>query len=256
MSFLLKRSSLRFFLALSFSLHLVLALLVFVFSSAFFFQKKVLIIENAIQVDSIKLADLKKISSSNFKDNSFLSPPLLPEKKAIKKVAKPKTRSKITAKTKTKSKVKTPKKERQAKIQQEKNLNKKEPKKTALAENQNETESSGSLSNSPSDSPSSSQLSEGQISEISYYAGQILRQIRKNWNLPSYLANKDLTTQVEIKIAENGGIIYQKIILSSGNDLYDSFVLKTIEKGSPYLRPSPSVQKIIQNGIVLNVPSQ
>ena len=260
MKSLFKNSTFRFFLTLSLSLHIGLAFLVVLFSGSFLFQsKESLMIESAVQVDQINLDDLKKISSSAGKKSQTL--PSLPKAPTKKKPLKPKKEKTLKLEKKSQNK-ETQKKEERKKDQTQPDQTQPDQTENNLDENSQNKESpkesaNAAVSNETLDSKSSddSQLSSEQISEISYYANQILRQIRRNWNLPSYLTNKALTTQVEIKINSEGMLIYKQIIQSSGDELYDSFVLKMIEKGT-YPRPYPSIQKIIQKGVVLNVPSQ
>ena len=133
----------------------------------------------------------------------------------------------------------------------EKNQNQSDIEKETLEESKYPELSSTNSDDTNSDNP---QLSSEQISEI--YINEILKQIKTNWQLPSYLTNKNLTTQLEIKIDSQGRVVSKEILISSGYDIYDSFVLKMIEKGSPYLKPPNSVQKEIKDGIVLIIPSQ
>ena len=263
MKFLFQNSSFRFFLTLSFSLHVGLALLAFIFSKSFLFQSKdkILVIENAIQVDQIELSNLKKLSSSPANKNQTLpslpktsqkKQPLKAKKEKILNLKKEKTK-KLDQKEEKKDKSDRKKKEQVTPDPNEKDQNKSDTEKEILEESTDPELSSAKSDDTNSDD---SQLSSEQISEISHYANGILRQIRANWQIPSYLTNKNLTTQLEIKIDSQGRVIYKEILISAGDDIYDSFVLKTIEKGSPYLKPSDSVQKIIKNGIVLNIPSQ
>ena len=262
MKFLLKNSSFRFFLTLSFSLHAGLVLLAFIFSNSFLFQSKdkTLAVESAIQVDQIELSNLKKPSSSPADKNQAPPPPKTSQKKQPLKAKKEKILNlkkektkKLDQKEEKKDKRDRKKTEKAAPDPNEKNQNKSDTEKETLEESTDPELSSTKSDDADSDN---SQLSSEQISEISYYANELLRQVRTNWQLPSYLTNKNLTTQLEIKMDSQGRVIYKEILVSSGDDIYDSFVLKTIEKGSPYLKPSYSVQKIIKNGIVLNIPSQ
>ena len=232
-------------------------------------------IESAIQVDQISLSDLEKISSNNSQSqqNPISLPKTLPEKKKSEPKTKPKENKKREDSKKEVQIKEKPQPKKEINLEPKKinkdDINSKEIKESNNQEmeedkqeiDQEKTEDALEETDleemdSEETNSNSSQLTTEQISEISYYANQISSQIRRNWKLPSYLINKVLTTQVEIKIDSIGRIIYKKIILSSGDDVYDSFVLKAIERASPYPRPFPSVQKIIENGIVLNVPSQ
>ena len=94
-----------------------------------------------------------------------------------------------------------------------------------------------------------------QLSKITGYVKQMDSQISSQWKLPKYLTNKNLTAQVEIKINNLGQIIHKQILISSGNELFDSFALKAIVNAEPYPEPSSEIQSFIKNGVVLSLSS-
>ena len=86
---------------------------------------------------------------------------------------------------------------------------------------------------------------------------QVIHQIKIKWDtLPKYLADKNLTAQVEIKINEQGQIIYNQTLISSGNKEFDDFVLKAIEDSGPYPPPPVDIQSLIKGGIVSTLNSK
>ena len=281
---ILKKTSLRFFLTLSFFLHVGLSVLAFALSNSFLFQSRNtnLLIESAIQVDQIDLSNLKKISSTDLtkipKANSIKK-----EQKKKKKPAKKakekkeevviKKESKETEKKKEQDKIDTEKQdltqenlkpEEQDSKQEEEETeqgNEQETQEETEEKNEQETEEENEtipqdISGEEQEGSNSSELSVQEISELSYYAQQISNKVKNNWKIPSYLKDKSLATEVEIKINTQGRIISKKIILSSGDDFFDSFVLKTVEKADPYPSPPLLVQKMIADGIVLNFDNQ
>jgi len=290
-----KNSGFRFFLALSFAGHIGLILPAFLFSHFFLFKTKEIKLINAIQVDSIELSDLNKLSPDPKISRPKVSHPKVSRPKVSRpKVSQQKQSLKPSQKDQALKKVKNialkqpnkaQKKEKnkpdknkaelkplpdknkvkplpdenreELKSLEEPDEDKKELREDSLKESSEPPESSDTPLNKNDNNSNSSDLISGkQMSELSYYASQISMQAKRNWNLPSYLTNQALTTQVEININSEGTLIYKQILISSGDDLYDSFVLKAIEKASPYPKPFPSVQKIIQGGIVLNMSSQ
>lgn len=231
-----------FFLLLSFGLHILL--IVFFLSSKnlrmLFAGDKEVVIPPSIRVDMVGLPDL----------------PVQPKKlvKKRKPIATVSEKSKKPAKSKTKpiKKQKSDKKE--------KTVQKKEKGKSAK-EIQNVS------SNSKPDVNKGNQLTEGadkgkdllseqQISEINIYFSGVEDQIKSHWNLPKYLIDMDLTAQIEIQINNRGKMTSRQIVGSSGNELFDSQVLKAMESASPYPPPPASVQKIIRGGIVFTLNSR
>ena len=95
-----------------------------------------------------------------------------------------------------------------------------------------------------------------QVSEINNYFTVVEEQIKSHWNLPKYLTDIDLTDEIEIKINDRGEIVYKQIVVSSGNDLFDSLVLKAMERAAPYPPPPASVQALIKDGIIFKLSSK
>ena len=223
-----------------FHFFIVLALL---FSKQFSFKKDHrLLIENSIRIDQVGLPELKKM------------------KKTVKK-PKPKTKA-VAVKDKTKKT--TPKKEKtpaQKEVKEDKDTeklsertDKKENKQIEQQAEKTEIKKGNQLS--AGGQGESEKLSSEQYSKINSYAGQVLNQIKNNWDLPKYLADQKLSSEIEIKLNEEGELVYKKMSIPSGNATYDSFVLKAIEQAS-YPPPPDSIKHIIKKReFVLTVPSQ
>lgn len=87
------------------------------------------------------------------------------------------------------------------------------------------------------------------------YVALIDRQIKENWTLPQWLANKDFKAQALLKIDRNGNIIYNQIYKSSGNANYDDIVKETIQKSGPFPKPPDKFSAILsEKGVLIGFP--
>tara|TARA_B110001454_G_scaffold219198_1_gene251675 strand:- start:258253 stop:259065 length:813 start_codon:yes stop_codon:yes gene_type:complete len=87
------------------------------------------------------------------------------------------------------------------------------------------------------------------------YVALIDRQIKENWTLPQWLANKDFKAQALLKIDQNGNIIYNQIYKSSGNASYDDVVKETIQKSGPFPKPPEKFSAILsEKGVLIGFP--
>lgn len=87
------------------------------------------------------------------------------------------------------------------------------------------------------------------------YVALIDRQIKENWTLPQWMANKDFKAQALLKIDQNGIIIYNQIYKSSGNVNYDDVVLETIKKSGPFPKPPEKFSSILsEKGVLIGFP--
>ncbi len=87
------------------------------------------------------------------------------------------------------------------------------------------------------------------------YVALLDRQIKENWTLPQWLANKDFKAQALLKIDENGNIIYNQIYKSSGNANYDDIVKETIQKSGPFPKPPEKFSAILsERGVLIGFP--
>ena len=234
-------NSFQFFLALSFLFHLGITI-IFIFSKAlpnWIKKEKKVLIQSSIRIDTIALPDLtsnKKIKAKK-------------QKTVLVKEGKKEKKEKKKRKTEIKQK-------KAQKQHQEKELSQK----TDL-KNENPSKKSEDLKKGNKISKGTGQgkeaLSDQQLEEIHIYMNQVVYQIKTKWeSLPKYLADKDLTAQVEIKINEQGQIIYKQILISSGNEEFDSFVLQAIEDSGAYPPPPLDIQYLIKGGIVSTLNSK
>ena len=69
------------------------------------------------------------------------------------------------------------------------------------------------------------------------YLDQLDYHIRSHWSLPGWLANSRLKARVLLLIDKNGMILNKSFVLKSGNDDFDQYVFRTLEKANPL--PSP-----------------
>jgi colicin import membrane protein len=87
------------------------------------------------------------------------------------------------------------------------------------------------------------------------YIGQVEVQVRKNWQLPQWLANKKYRTQVRVRIDAQGQISAKEIVKSSGNPSFDDVALETIERASPLPKPPEKLARLLLlEGLTLGFP--
>ncbi|MEE4240525.1 MAG: TonB C-terminal domain-containing protein [Desulfopila sp.] len=85
----------------------------------------------------------------------------------------------------------------------------------------------------------SSRKSNSNVIENQYFAS-VFSALQPHWKLPEYkLWDKDLAATIIIQIAKDGSILHQFFEEKSGDRLFDQFVLKTLQDGSP-LPPIPA----------------
>ena len=228
------RAEFFWFFALSLAFH-VFAVLFFIGSENFmqiFFEKKPQkIAEMSIRVDTVALPDFQP--KEEFEEENVEKPSFKPKVKKSKD-------------TLSKSKKQKPKNQLKAKKIIKKSKKQIQTKKT--------TERKGHRKSKGADK--GQDLSKGQLLEIEMYNNIVRNQIHSYWNLPQHLMDSFLTAQIEIKINNKGELIEKQILISSGNDLFDSKVLKTVESSAPFSPPPASVQRLIEDGIVLNLTSR
>ena len=95
------------------------------------------------------------------------------------------------------------------------------------------------------------------LNKIQYvnYKKTLHKAIKKKWNLPTWMEDGELYAEALIKIDETGFIITKSLILSSGNSIYDKFVLQAISDSSPLPAPPDKFVNIVGvKGVVLRFP--
>ncbi len=91
--------------------------------------------------------------------------------------------------------------------------------------------------------------------ELDKYALSITDLVRKNWSLPGFLSNKDLSCQIQVFISKTGSLIKTNIIKSSGNTDYDQRALNAILKVGNFPAPANVIANQISTGqIALGFP--
>ncbi|MEM7647063.1 MAG: TonB C-terminal domain-containing protein [Pseudomonadota bacterium] len=87
------------------------------------------------------------------------------------------------------------------------------------------------------------------------YLDDLDQHIRSYWNLPEWLANGNFKAKVLLKINRNGGIQEKLFVLKSGNELFDSQVVSTLEKANPFpAPPSNLVDFFATKGVEIRFP--
>jgi colicin import membrane protein len=76
------------------------------------------------------------------------------------------------------------------------------------------------------------------------YIGDVHRHITDNWSLPEYLKKRQYRTDVLVRFDEAGNILGKEVIRSSGNPVFDDFVLAAIQKSSPVPAPPAKFSRI------------
>ncbi len=231
-----ERAEFFWFFALSLVFH-VFAILFFIGSKNFiqlFFEKKPQkIAPMSIRVDTVALPDFQP--KEEFEEETVEKPSFKP------KIKKPENKLTQSKKQKLKKKPKAKKI-----IKKSKSKKQNQTKKTVERKGNQKSEGADK----------GQDLSKGQLLEIEMYNNIVRNQIHSYWNLPQHLMDSFLTAQIEIKINNKGELIEKQILISSGNDLFDSKVLKTVESSAPFSPPPASVQRLIEDGIVLNLTSR
>jgi TonB family protein len=79
--------------------------------------------------------------------------------------------------------------------------------------------------------------------------------VKNKWNLPSWIQDGDLFAEALIKISDTGHITEQALTTSSGNTMYDKYVLQAISEASPFPAPPDKFVNIVGvKGVVLRFP--
>ena len=256
-----KQHSRIFFLSLSLTVHSVLILLLYLNTKDLwpFFKKDIHITSSSIRVDMVGLPDLiSKKSPSSIK--KVKSKPIKTKKKEKKDPVKSSLKKDLQ-KPKPKPK-KIPKPEplpEKKTISQEPPSPAPEPKtkKEEPAPSHSEQELlKGNKVKQGEDQGEERDFVSESMSALHLYTRAMKRKIKAHWNLPKYLVNTYLTAQIEIRINEQGHVVYKQIVLSSGNDMFDSYVLKAIEDSAPYPSLPENIRDLVKEGIVFNLDSQ
>lgn len=87
------------------------------------------------------------------------------------------------------------------------------------------------------------------------YLARLESHVKSFWSIPAWMANLDLRAEVTVRISPEGYVISKRISKSSGDKNYDDQVLATIDRASPFPRPSDKFKTILSNeGFRLGFP--
>lgn len=228
----------RNFIIISFAAHICIFL--FLFFSPQMFRTKSIQIKEAIRVDMVGLPDIKR--------------PTAPaqQKKEVKKSA-PK-----------KPKPKPPKPKKPEPKKPKKELKKAEKPKAKPNPQQTKTAQSQAIENLREEKPryAGEQISKGDSQEgevnallISAYSARIRAHLNRNWNIPQFLADKNLRATMVIYINRIGQVTRIELEKTSGDESFDQIVIETIRMSSPLPEPpSELTYSLSREGIGFNFP--
>jgi TonB family protein len=87
------------------------------------------------------------------------------------------------------------------------------------------------------------------------YLSQLDAKIKAHWSLPQWLIGKTLRARLQIKLDEDGNIIFRKITQSSGNTTYDDYCLAAIDKATSLPKvPDKFINVYKIDGITIGFP--
>lgn len=95
------------------------------------------------------------------------------------------------------------------------------------------------------------------INRIQYdnYKKVLHDAVRNKWNLPSWIQDGNLFAEALVKISDTGHVTEQILTTSSGNSMYDKYVLQAITEASPFPAPPEKYVNIVGiKGVVLRFP--
>ncbi len=202
------------------------------------FRSKPIEIKEAIRVDMVGLPDIKRpqpVQKSTPKKEVKKSVPEKPKKKPKPTPKKPDAKKELKKVEKSKpdpKQTKTAQSQAIANLREEKLLYKGEQ-----------------------ISKGSSQEGEVNALLISAYSARIKAHLNRNWNIPQFLADKNLKATMVIYINKLGQVTRIELEKSSGDESFDQIVIETIRISSPLPEPpSELVYSLSREGIGFNFP--
>jgi len=226
------------FTVISFAGHICIFLLLFF--SPQMFRSKPIEIKEAIRVDMVGLPDIVR--------------PQGPAQQKPKKEVKKSAPKKPKPKPQPKSKKPEPKKE----------LKKSEKPKTKPNPQQTKTTQSQAIANLREEKLlyKGEQISKGDSQEgevnallISAYSARIRAHLNRNWNIPQFLADKNLRATMVIYMNKLGQITRIELEKTSGDESFDQIVIETIRMSSPLPEPPQElIYSLSREGIGFNFP--
>lgn len=104
-------------------------------------------------------------------------------------------------------------------------------------------------------SKGTSQAGEARESAMTNYYEEAVDQVRRNWELPPWLARKGLSAQVRIAVDQQGKVIQLVFVKPSGDAQFDDAVKASIMKAQPFPMPPQEVRSVVMgSGFVLGFP--
>ncbi len=87
------------------------------------------------------------------------------------------------------------------------------------------------------------------------YFSKLKSQVKQNWQVPQWLSESQLKTQIQVTFDAQGMILDKKIVISSGNAVFDRKALEAIERSAPLPIPPEKLQSLMEHeGILFNFP--
>ena len=232
----------RIFIIISFVAHICIFL--FLLFAPQVFRPKSIEIKEAIRVDMVGLPDIKR--------------PQAPARQ------KPQKETKKSAPKKPKPKPPKPKKPEPKKPKVKKELKKVEKTKAKPNPQQTKTAQSQAIENLREEKPryAGEQISKGESQEgevsallISAYSARIRAHLNRNWNIPQFLADKNLRATMVIYINKLGQVTRIELEKTSGDESFDQIVIETIRISSPLPEPPQElIYSLSREGIGFNFP--
>ena len=103
---------------------------------------------------------------------------------------------------------------------------------------------------------SKGESADGEINAVLMYGyfTRVKSHIHTYWNLPKFLADKNLKSEAFVEINETGYVVKIQLEKSSGNEAFDQIVINTIRNASPFPTPPLEIRSILKQGVVLRFP--
>ncbi len=95
------------------------------------------------------------------------------------------------------------------------------------------------------------------VSRIYYdnYRQVLHKAVKNKWNLPAWIQDGNLFAEALIKITNTGHVTEIVLTTSSGNTMYDKYVLQAINEASPFPAPPDKFVNIVGiKGVVIGFP--
>jgi len=96
---------------------------------------------------------------------------------------------------------------------------------------------------------------EGDMSAFHIYTSKLPDLVRGNWQLPSFLADRNLKARIRIYLSANGELLRAEVYQSSGEPEYDQRAIEAVKSTSPFPALDREYEKYGRSGnIILGFP--